>query len=177
METPRTTDRPLKRRRIHRVTALILWPILIPLVHAGVPWGLSLLTTRHGWINGHPGVGNLLGLVAVVAGVSGIIWCLYWHYVACPPVVEATWFHPPYLLTDGPYARSRNPMYIAALVLWIGWAVFYGSVAVLLTILVVSASIIPWFVRAEEHSLEADFGERYLRYKKEVPRWLGRIQR
>jgi protein-S-isoprenylcysteine O-methyltransferase Ste14 len=102
---------------------------------------------------------------------------LYRHYVECPPVVEASWLHPPYLLTDGPYAWSRNPIYVSVLVLWIGWTVFYGSVAVLLTIIVASASIVPWLVLAEERALEADFGERYLRYKNEVRRWLGRNQR
>ena len=81
---------------------------------------------------------------------------------------------PPYLMTSGPYAVSRNPMYVAELSLWLGWAILFGSVAVLVGLVVLGVAmqgLVPW----EEHSLER-FGEAYRRYKATVPRWLGRAQ-
>jgi protein-S-isoprenylcysteine O-methyltransferase Ste14 len=162
--------------RIPRWSALILWPILLPLVHAVVPWGLSLLATRHGWRSGRPGAWNLLALVLVAAGFAAMIWCLFRHFLKCPRVINLSWSNPPYLLIDGPYVWSRNPMYVAALLIWIGWTLFYGSIPIMIVMVVVGMGIAFWMVPAEERVLEARYGETYLRYKSQVPRWMGRVR-
>ncbi len=78
------------------------------------------------------------------------------------------------LLTSGPFAWSRNPMYVSALTLWVGWSLFYGSTAVAAVCPVFWALVAFIIVPREERSLEACFGETYLRYKQQVPRWLGK---
>jgi protein-S-isoprenylcysteine O-methyltransferase Ste14 len=64
-------------------------------------------------------------------------------------------------------------MYLAELALWLGWAVFYGSLTVFLGFwvggLVFHFLVVPW----EERALEARFGEAYIQYRNTVPRWLG----
>jgi protein-S-isoprenylcysteine O-methyltransferase Ste14 len=92
-------------------------------------------------------------------------------------MVEVMLFTPPYLLTDGPYRWSRNPMYVAALVIWTGWALYYGSAAVLVVMLAAGVGLAFAGVPTEERKLEAQFGGAYLRYKSTVPRWLGRTRR
>jgi protein-S-isoprenylcysteine O-methyltransferase Ste14 len=77
------------------------------------------------------------------------------------------------LLTPGPYAVSRNPMYLFELAFWLGWALLYGSLAVLLGFLFWVALFHFWAVPYEERDLEARFGEAYRAYKARVPRWLG----
>jgi protein-S-isoprenylcysteine O-methyltransferase Ste14 len=72
----------------------------------------------------------------------------------------------------GPYAFTRHPMYLAALALWLGWAVFYGSVAVVIALLVLAAWV-SFIARREERALEAKFGDAYRAYQARVPRWLG----
>ena len=37
---------------------------------------------------------------------------------------------PDYLVTDGPYRFSRNPLYVGDIVMWVGWAVVFGSPAI-----------------------------------------------
>ena len=37
---------------------------------------------------------------------------------------------PQYLLRRGPYRLSRNPMYAGEAVVWLGWALFYGRLAI-----------------------------------------------
>jgi protein-S-isoprenylcysteine O-methyltransferase Ste14 len=60
---------------------------------------------------------------------------------------------------------------------WLGWAIVYGSGAVLL------ACALWWIVFAfiqvpyEERQLEARFGALYLQYKNTIPRWFGRPRR
>ena len=63
------------------------------------------------------------------------------------------------------------------MLIWLGWIIFYGSVAVLAGVVVfwgsVAGLVVPW----EERKLEARFGEAYLGYKHTVPRWVGKARR
>jgi len=158
------------------IIAFIFWVILLPLVHAGIPWALSLLTPRFGWIDGRPAAWNLLGLIPVALATILLIWLMILHFSRIPKRVklERT---PTYLLTRGPYKISRNPMYIAELMLWFGWAIFYGSIIVFAALLVMAPLMNKRIVAREEHDLEARFGQSYLEYKNRVPRWFGKVRR
>jgi protein-S-isoprenylcysteine O-methyltransferase Ste14 len=82
---------------------------------------------------------------------------------------------PEQLVTDGPYALTRNPMYA-------GHLVFLGGLALLTrspVAAVVAAAHVPWFarrVRRDEERLQRRFGEPYAAYCAEVPRWLPRAR-
>lgn len=177
MRTPKVPNRePSQRVRLPRWMVLILAPVLILLVHVGLPWAISLLSTRHGWAHRRPGRWNLLALLLVGAGTSCIIWCESLHLVASPGSIEME-RTPRHLLVRGPYAFTRNPMYLSVLTIWLGWALFYGSVAIFVACgvgwVLVTFLVVPW----EERELEARFGEAYLRYKNTVPRWFGKTRR
>ena len=152
------------------IIALIFWVILLPLVHAGIPWALSFLGPRYGWIDGRSGIWNLLGLIPIALANICLIWLMILNFRRIPRrlKLERT---PTYLLTRGPYRFSRNPMYIAELMLWFGWAVFYGSIIICIALLVMAPLMNKRVVAREEHDLEARFGESYLEYKNRVPRW------
>ncbi len=174
--------RASNRLNVSRSTALILglfaWLVGVPLAHGMVPWAVSLLARRYGWTRGHPGMWNQLGLLPVVVATACLIWIMitgFVHAAEMPEKVELNW-DPKVLLVRGPYAFSRNPMYVAELALWLGWTLFYGSLAVFVGFLVLGGAI-TWIVRREERDLEARFGEAYRQYKAAVPRWLGMPQR
>ena len=152
------------------IIALIFWVILLPLVHAGIPWALSLLTPHYGWIDGRPAIWNLIGLIPIVLATILLMWLMILHFSRIPRRVkiERT---PTYLLTRGPYRFSRNPMYVAELVLWLGWAILYGSIVIFVALLVMAQLMNKRVVAREERDLEARFGESYLEYKNKVPRW------
>ena len=152
------------------LTALFFWVILLPLVHAGIPWVLSLLAPRYGWMAGGPGIWNLLGLIPIALAAIGLLWIMILHFSRMPKRVklERT---PQYLLTGGPYRFSRNPMYIAELALWLGWAILYGSIPILVALLVMAPLMNKRVITREESDLEARFGESYIAYKNKTPRW------
>lgn len=84
-------------------------------------------------------------------------------------------FHPEQastLVTRGVYAYTRNPMYLALLLLLIGWTIYLGSaIAILfppLFVWVINTQQIKW----EELALENVFQQEYLDYKQNVRRWL-----
>ena len=81
------------------------------------------------------------------------------------------------LITHGPFAFSRNPMFLSAQIILLGWSVFYGSVLIFLATLAGWALANTFKVPQEERGLEARFGEAYRQYKARVPRWIGFRQR
>jgi protein-S-isoprenylcysteine O-methyltransferase Ste14 len=179
MSTPAPSNSsPARKVGISRRLALVLSPLVclvaIPLAHGVLPWAISLLGTWYGWTDGNPAAWNLLGLVPVAAGAVVLIWLTILGYAQSaqmPERVELNW-EPKMLMTSGPYAYSRHPMYLAELGLWVGWAVLYGSIIVLAAFVVLCV-VVSILAPREERALEAKFGEVYRRYRARVPRWLG----
>ena len=76
------------------------------------------------------------------------------------------------IITQGPYRFSRNPIYLATLLLQVGIGIWVNSLW-FLGLGIVSALLL-WrgVVSREERYLERKFGEEYLSYKGRVRRWL-----
>jgi protein-S-isoprenylcysteine O-methyltransferase Ste14 len=141
-----------------------------------IPWGVSMLTPRYGWANGHPGIWNLPGLVLISTGGVVLVWLLLTTMVYAPKEVHLG-PAPSWLVTRGPYALTRNPMYLAELGVWLGWAIFFGSISVLIGFVIFGLTVDRMVLPQEERTLETAFGQSYLRYKESVPRWLGKRAR
>ena len=76
------------------------------------------------------------------------------------------------LVISGPFRFSRNPMYVARTVLYLGLGVLMNAlcvVAVLVPLLLVMQYGV---IRREERYLEAKFGDAYRQYRSAVRRWL-----
>jgi protein-S-isoprenylcysteine O-methyltransferase Ste14 len=136
-----------------------------------MPWAISLLAPRNGWAGGRPGPWNLPGLILVIAGTAGLIWTLYLHFAQSRAGIEWV-LDKSYMLSSGPYAFSRHPMYLSELTLFLGWTIFYGSIADLTAFAAALAAFNFFAVPAEERVLEARFGQAYREYKSRVRRWL-----
>jgi len=80
-------------------------------------------------------------------------------------------WQPKVLLARGPYAHSRNPMYVGELALWLGWALWLGSPLVLLRAALMFAAM-QRIIRPGERDLATQFGHTYRAYGSAVPRWL-----
>ena len=162
-------------RRIAVILALFTWLIVIPFAHGVVPWAISRITSRYGWERGVPGLWNEFGLVLVAAAAALLIWILVTGIADIPDTVRLG-LTPSVLLTHGPYRFSRNPMYVAELGLWLGWALYFGSLEVLVGCVVLLVIVNFVILPREERGLESAFGQLDLQYKMEVPRWLGRMK-
>jgi hypothetical protein len=113
-------EQPKKSRFPHWVTPIYL-TVLFLLIHVAAPWGLSLLSTRYGWVGGRPGAWNLLALLLVAAGIAGTLWMIALHYLASP-LVPGAGRNP-----NGADARrmhSRAIQCISASWHSLGWALF-----------------------------------------------------
>lgn len=147
--------------------ALIFWWVL--------PWAISLLTSRYGWVSGRPGPWNLPALILVLIGTIGLLWGVAAHAAQSSGGIEME-LDKSYLLSRGLYAFTRHPMYLSELILLLGWVVFYGSVALALAFAIWYLFFNYYAIPQEERVLEARFGEAYREYKKKVPRWFGKAR-
>ncbi|SFR80678.1 Protein-S-isoprenylcysteine O-methyltransferase Ste14 [Marinobacter daqiaonensis] len=77
----------------------------------------------------------------------------------------------PGLVTSGPYARSRNPLFLAVILGQLGFFLALPSVFSL-ACLVVGVWVIRRQALAEESALAESYGEPYRQYRQRVPRWL-----
>ena len=87
----------------------------------------------------------------------------------------APWDPTQKLVVHGVYQFVRNPMISGVLCVLLGEAVFFGSMPLFywfVFFLTVNLIYTPLF---EEPSLERRFGEDYILYKKNVPRWIPRL--
>lgn len=76
------------------------------------------------------------------------------------------------LATDGPYRVSRNPLYLAAIGVYSGVALWVDSLVLLLLLAPMIAILHRGIVLPEERYLVAKFGSSYESYRAAVPRWL-----
>ena len=76
------------------------------------------------------------------------------------------------LVTHGPFAWTRNPLYFGNFFIWTGFSLVAGlQWFVPIAIAVFALEYTP-IVRYEEAVLETTFGDEYVRYKMHTPRWL-----
>jgi protein-S-isoprenylcysteine O-methyltransferase Ste14 len=102
------------------------------------------------------------GVVVSLLGLLGLFWTLA-AFVATPPDVP---------LLRGPYAISRNPMYVSAEIVFLGACVATAS-PLLLAVMVVLAVLQHGMILAEERACSARYPE-FATYLRRVPRYLGR---
>lgn len=163
----------MKPRRRKLVAYLLLsWPphatgyAGVPLLIAALRGDLVGSKLRH--------VPNVVVAVAAIGGGAAIIgWAIASHYRSSPDAIQRS-LSPGYLVQDGAYARTRNPLYLGGALMWTGWIVLFAD-PVLLGIGVVWFSFIAlWGVRFEERQLTSRFGATYTAYRDAVPRWVSR---
>jgi protein-S-isoprenylcysteine O-methyltransferase Ste14 len=98
------------------------------------------------------------------------VWATYYFYQKQMRVISLSPQNA--LITSGPYRFSRNPLYLGGNVfIFLGAALFVGSPSALAFTLL-HLPVMDLFIRREEKQLEETFGDDWLRYKKQVRRWL-----
>lgn len=73
------------------------------------------------------------------------------------------------LAQGGPYALTRNPLYLGNFLIGVGFSLMANNPALLILFLTVFAVIYGFTIKNEERSLLNKFGDSYLAYKSRVP--------
>jgi protein-S-isoprenylcysteine O-methyltransferase Ste14 len=81
------------------------------------------------------------------------------------------------LATSGPYAHTRNPLYLGSALMGTGFALAGGSWVLGLVLMVLFAAVYWPVIRREEEFLRQEFGDAYERYAQSVPLFLPRFRK
>lgn len=118
---------------------------------------------------------------SVVVGLFWIFWAYsYLHFVGLGSPVEAfqVALHPTQqLVTTGPYAYSRNPMFLGVLFLLLAVALNGRSVTGLLLLPIILLVGLEYIRAYEEPALRKRFGDEYKQYRRSVPALIPRFRR
>lgn len=111
-----------------------------------------------------------IGIIPVVAGTVIHIWS---DAIFKRRGTNAKPFEmPSELIMEGPFAYSRNPMYIGMVMSLLGLSMLLGSLAAFLAPITMFITLNIVFIPFEEIVLEKTFGRKYKAYKNRVRRWL-----
>ena len=109
------------------------------------------------------GAGLLIGCIALMAAAMR-------RFRAVGTSIE-TWRSSAAIVADGPYAMTRNPLYVSLLLIYTAIGVIVNAPAVVALLPVLFAVLHFGVVLREEDYLECKFGDSYLEYRQSVPRW------
>ncbi len=113
------------------------------------------------------------GVVGLVIGTVGLLWCVVDFYVQGRGTL-APWSPPHQLVVVGLYRYSRNPMYVCVVLILAGWAVAFASPLLLGYCALVALAFHGRVLYGEEPWLARAHGAAWQAYVDRVPRWLGR---
>ena len=131
----------------------------------GLGLGAALHRLRPWRLPGSRPIQRIGGAILVVSGTQLIL-------RAVQAAGSGTVDDPVRLLTTGPYALTRNPMYLGWGLLHLGSALLAGS-SWLLVAELPAALAVHRAVLSEEQRLEARFGDEFDRYRAAVGRYLS----
>lgn len=113
---------------------------------------------------------NYFGFLFIILGVIPNFW-IYFYFKRIDTTVKV-YQNPRFLVTSGLFKISRNPTYLGMTLILFGVAISLGSLITffLPVVFIVLTNI--FVIRKEENNLKHIFGKKYLKYKKEVKRWI-----
>ncbi|BAN01977.1 methyltransferase family protein [Ilumatobacter coccineus] len=115
---------------------------------------------------------RLVGLGPILGGAA-----LTWRSSALFEALRTnihTFRDPDVLVVDGPFAWSRNPMYLGFATLLAGVAIAVGSLSAWIAPVAFVTAAGRWYIPYEEARMVAHFGDDYRMYQQHCRRWIGR---
>ncbi len=139
-----------------------------PLLAAGLLIGTLILHSL--FERGDTQAHGVLGLLLVAGGIGLSFFAA--ALFQARSTTKNPYGEPSQFVIEMPYTFTRNPMYLGLTVALLGFAIFFGSIVMILApigfFLVLDRMVIP----NEEAALGRIFGQQYLDYKARVRRWL-----
>ena len=158
-------DEPNRSGRsfLHALVAFLVLPGMVAFVG---PWLLRPRTEQL----------YAVGLVPLGLGVLLLFWCVRDFYVIGRGSL-APWAPPERLVIVGLYRFSRNPMYVAVLLILAGWALLFASRTLWLYTVAIAVAFHLRVVFGEEPWLARTHGAEWTAYAARVPRWMFPLRR
>jgi protein-S-isoprenylcysteine O-methyltransferase Ste14 len=156
-------------RQISSFAAPFLFCVLFPY------WLVTARLNRSGGSVFNPSLPFvLLGSLIVLVGLVGFVLTVRMLILIGKGTIMP-WDPTRKLVTGSLYGYVRNPMILSVLLIVSGEAVLFASGGLALLALAFFAVNTVYFIFSEEPGLEERFGQEYVEYKRNVPRWVPRL--
>lgn len=130
-------------------------------------WGVSYVVPQPGWDS----LGlRWLGLLWILIGVLIVLWSASWFRRKSTPIHPG--HTPSDLITEGPFRFSRNPIYLAMVIVTIGVVLWLGSALALVIPVALWVVLDRRFAGPEEARLRTTFGPAADAYIERTGRWI-----
>jgi len=116
------------------------------------------------------GLGRVLGIGLSVIGL-GVVFVAWLQMRRAKTSIEP-WHPTTAILSEGVYSVSRNPIYVAMVLGYVGVVLFFNRLWLLPPLILVLVVMHYGVILREEKYLGEKFGMEYLSYKETVRRWL-----
>lgn len=116
----------------------------------------------------------IIGVFLIVIGL-GLMLATIPFFLRQSAGTNMPWDPAPELIVAGIYRYVRNPMHIGVFSIMIGEGLILGSILILGFVTFAIIMHLFYIPYSEERGLEKRFGEEYLVYKENVPRWIPRL--
>ena len=133
-----------------------------------LPIALALLVLPP---DGRSGLAPLFGATCIALGEAIRLWGV--HHIGAISRTRSDRLGP--LVSSGPFALVRNPLYLGNIALWAGFALTARLAWMVPIVVALLGFEYHAIVRWEEALLESRRGDEYRAYAARVPRWLPKI--
>ena len=113
---------------------------------------------------------NKIGIIILVMGLSLTFYSFYLFKKNKTPILPGE--KPKFIVMEGPYKFTRNPMYLGVSIALLGAAVYFGNLLSFLSPIIFFLAMNYYYVPFEEKLMENLFGKKYTNYRKKVRRWV-----
>jgi protein-S-isoprenylcysteine O-methyltransferase Ste14 len=159
-------------RGLSPTTAAIVFTLLVP---APMAVGIPYLITR--WQMQPPlsgfEAGRWLGVVMIAVGAASLLSAIAWF------AREGVKPYPPIerVITTGPYAYTRNPMYGGVVLVMVGQGLLFGSLGTVIYGIgwLIAFYVFEWTI--DDPFIVKRMGKTYEEYCRDVPGWIPRRPR
>lgn len=137
-----------------------------------------VVTNQFHYVLPHIEIGpfRYLGIILMAIGIPLLIWSAYSLVFAgknrAVPYESEKDFTP-----SGPYKYTRNPFMFGCITTLWGEVILFQCLAMAVYAVIVTWCILFWIRCCEEPSLEERYGEEYLTYKRNTPRWFWKFRK
>jgi protein-S-isoprenylcysteine O-methyltransferase Ste14 len=157
-----------------RMPPLWIFMIVFITVYTGISLGLTALLKLPWLIPMSVLLGLIFGIPLVVLGISVLAWSV--KTLSLKRAMGKELFldkSESTLITDGPYAYTRNPLYLSALINLLGWFFILRLTPIGFLVIIFGIHFI-LVAKWEERELRNRFGREYIEYAKHVPLFFPR---
>lgn len=143
-------------------------PVVVVIIAAIMWWLASVLAAGEFKTKFQP----LLAVVFMSAGIGMMLVAAFSFYKAKTTINPLDPSKASHLITTGMFAFSRNPIYLADLLVLIAWAIWLGNIFNIALLVLFVGYIHRFQIAPEERALGTLFGDVYREYCSRVRRWI-----